>query len=83
MGHEQVICFGTNRLFVQGSVLRVQGSGLGDWHLSACRRVARAAPTPGEANDGGRLNTDESISHDAGSPSGWIEPEIVQYPTST
>ena len=29
------------------------------------------------------LNTDEFIPHDAGSPFGWIEPEIAQYPKST
>ena len=28
------------------------------------------------------LNTDEFIPHEAGSPFGWIEPEIAQYPKS-
>ena len=29
------------------------------------------------------MNTDEFIPHKAGSPFGWIEPEIAQYPKST
>ena len=29
------------------------------------------------------LNTDEFIPHEAGSPFGWIEPEIAQDPKST
>ena len=39
-----------------------------------------ARPHPLQVSD---PNTDEFISHERGSPSGWIEPEIAQYPKST
>ena len=32
---------------------------------------------------GGAANTHAFIPHEAGSPFGWIEPEMAQYPMST
>ena len=48
-------------------------------------RVEQAldGPPNESTEEEGVLNTEEFIPHEAGSPFGWIEPEIAQYPKST
>ena len=48
------------------------------WAGVGPRSAARAGRHSSE-----RVNTDEFIPHEAGSPFGWTEPEIAQYPKST